>query len=105
MKTATIMGALLVGVTSAATTGAEAHCYSQWHYPWAQRCGVYTRGHQRPAPVLRFAAYVAPPVRGNDILIPDMSATWALPLDSPALLDLTQSLPRLRAIRQLTQGE
>jgi hypothetical protein len=106
MRTTTIMcGLLLTGVTGAATTRTEAHCFSRWYYPTPQRCGVYARGHERPAPVLRVADTAVLPVRDIDIPIPDMSVTWVLPLDSPALLDLNQSLPRLKAIRQLTQGE
>jgi hypothetical protein len=27
-------------LTLLASTPVEAHCYSVWHYPWKQRCGV-----------------------------------------------------------------
>jgi hypothetical protein len=91
-----------LGQTAQAST---CHLYSRWYYPTPQRCGLYARGHERPAPVLRVADTPSPPIRSIDIPIPDMSATWTTSLDSPALLDLSQSLPRLKAIRLLTQGE
>lgn len=42
---------------------AEAHCFSVWHYPWAQRCGV----------AVTHVTHVTPPPKTNDIPIPELT--------------------------------
>jgi hypothetical protein len=39
---------LLLALALMASTGASAHCYSVWRYPWPQRCGV-ARQMARPS--------------------------------------------------------
>ena len=42
------MSRIALAIALVASTPVEAHCYSVWHYPWAQRCGVAHQMVRRP---------------------------------------------------------
>jgi hypothetical protein len=50
------MAAILLAVIA---TPVEAHCYSVWHYPWAQQCGVARNFGQKRVSVRHEAPFVA----------------------------------------------
>ena len=98
----TLAAVLLTGVIYAHAQPVYAcHKYSRWYYPYPQRCGIYARAS---VPVRVLPSGVNPPVRpAPDLPLPDMSATWAGAMDTPAELELIEGMQRLKALRLLTQ--
>ena len=90
---------LLLGL---AYVPAEAHCFSQWNYPYPQRCGVYARTNHPPRDIYRRDARPVSPINDIGIPLPDMNRaniTWGGAMDT----ELELELQRQKAIRQLTQ--
>ena len=69
----------------------SAHCYSVWHYPQPQRCGV---AHQLVRPM--------PPSRQEAALTPLAAPDLPLPLLEP-FVPAPEGPERLKAIGLLTQ--
>lgn len=96
--------ALLLGVIFTATGEAGAcHRFSVWKYPYPQRCKVIAYVPRRIVPIAahNVARSAVLNLRVPDIPLPDMSATWGPPLDTPAELELIQGMQRLKALRLL----
>jgi hypothetical protein len=67
----------------------EAHCYSRWHYPWQQRCGVarqMARSHERGHNLTKFREVLSPLAISNQEHPTNKVAI--LPLPSLARADL-----------------
>ena len=72
-----------------ATTSADAHCYSQWHYPWAQKC----EPHEERNPIKN----VREPSVKRDPKIDERTAEWRVEITKlPPVSDEEQNALDLR---------
>jgi hypothetical protein len=78
-------------------TPAQAHCFSIWHYPWAQQCGVFhvKQVAALPSPGRGQRTWPVPPERIEDeIPLPNlMDAEWGGTAD-----ERLQGIAKLRAL-------
>lgn len=85
---------ILLALTLLASTPVEAHCYSVWRYPWAQRCMSFGQKRENVRIVAETPEILPKFGKGPEIALPSLART---DLDGGAADEPTRAKALLRA--------